>query len=241
MRFFRDAVKTFPMHFAGRVLDIGSLDINGGPHTLFDCQEYFGVDLAPGPNVTHVERGQDLTLPSGHFDVAMSSECFEHNPEWRATLANMIRMTRDGGIVVVTAASTGRPEHGTTRSDGGLAAPLAVAAGQEWYRNLTAGQVRREVAAAGLDPYLCVTLRDTSDLLLLGLKGPADPADGERVWSIMSRWTTIARSTRFPGGRIRRAILASTGDRGLKFAQKAEALLPRQGVASLGRSRAPRT
>lgn len=97
MLFFGDVVAAFPGHFAGRVLDIGSLDINGGPHTLFTSAEYVGVDLGSGPNVTHVGRGEDLTLPDGRFDVAMSSECFEHNRAWRATVSNMIRMTRRGG------------------------------------------------------------------------------------------------------------------------------------------------
>lgn len=219
MLFFGDVVAAFPGHFAGRVLDIGSLDINGGPHTLFTSAEYVGVDLGSGPNVTHVGRGEDLTLPDGRFDVAMSSECFEHNRAWRATVSNMIRMTRRGGLVVFTAASTGRAEHGTTRSDQGRAAPLAVAIGEEWYRNLTTRDVITAVADVDWANRFCLELRSTSDLLFAGIIGPASATEVQALHDVEAKWRTAARESRYPGTWVRRAILETTGDRGLRVAK----------------------
>jgi len=76
-------------------------------------------------------------LPTGHFDTLVSAECFEHNPFWVETFANMLRMTRPGGLVAFSCASTGRPEHGTARTSPNLS-PLTHAQGWDYYRNLDA-------------------------------------------------------------------------------------------------------
>lgn len=173
IRFFDIVMRYFPDHFSGRVLDIGALDINGGPHERMSPSEYVGVDLSEGPNISIVAKGEDLDLPSNSFDVAMSSECFEHNPHWRATLQNMIRMTRPEGVVAFSCATTGRPEHGTTRSDGGWAAPLAVDQGQEYYRNVTSSQVLAVIDDDQLPAKFIVLNDRIFDLYFVGIKGKA--------------------------------------------------------------------
>ena len=114
-----DAVRAlYPQHFErARVLEVGSLDINGSVRDLFRDCDYTGVDLQPGPGVDLACPGHLLAFPSGHFDTTISAECFEHNPFWRETLANMLRMTRPGGLVLVSCATTGRKEHGTSRTN----------------------------------------------------------------------------------------------------------------------------
>jgi SAM-dependent methyltransferase len=181
LAFFGLVAAAFPQHVAGSVLDIGSLDINGGPHTLIHPREYVGVDLGAGPNVTLVGRAEDLDLDSDSFDVAMSSECFEHNPAWPATLRNMIRMTRPSGLIAFSCATTGRPEHGTTRSDRGFGAPLAVSQGQEHYRNVTGRQARRAIPDAALAAAFTAVNVPALDLYLVGVKAPALPADLARL------------------------------------------------------------
>ena len=124
----------FPRMFTGaRVLEVGSLDINGSVRDLFTNCDYTGVDLCDGPGVDLVAQGQDLDFPTGHFDVTISAECFEHNPYWLATFVNMHRMTRNEGLVVFTCATEGRPEHGTARTT-----PADSPFTLEWdyYRNL---------------------------------------------------------------------------------------------------------
>lgn len=126
-----------PDYFAdSRVLEIGALDINGSVRGLFRSNCYVGVDLGEGPGVDLVCPGQMVDLPSESFDCAMSLECFEHNPFWLETFTNMLRMTRRGGLVLVTCATTGRREHGTARSSPD-ASPLTAARGWQYYRNLT--------------------------------------------------------------------------------------------------------
>ena len=130
--FFESVRLRFPHMFAGvKVLDVGSLNINGTVKDFFTNCEYIGVDLAEGPGVDLVGQGQELKFPDRHFDTVVSAECFEHNPYWLETFVNMHRMA--DGLVIFTCATEGRAEHGTSRTTPSDS-PFTV----EWdyYRNL---------------------------------------------------------------------------------------------------------
>lgn len=120
-----------------RVLEVGSYSVNGSIRALYPAAEYVGVDLVDGPCVDLVGFGHEVSFPDGHFDVTLSGECFEHDPHWRATFENMVRMTRPGGLIAFTCASRGRPEHGTTRT-GAQASPGTQAVGLNYYQNRNA-------------------------------------------------------------------------------------------------------
>ena len=134
----------FPEMFVGAlVLDIGSLDINGNNRGLFQKCLYIGVDVAPGRNVDIVTPAHRLTLPDETFDVVVSTECLEHDQYWRDTLRNALRMLRPGGLFLFSCATTGRAEHGTTRTSP-QDAPLLQNLGDwaEYYANLTEQDIR---------------------------------------------------------------------------------------------------
>lgn len=133
-REFFESVRTrYPQFFAGvRVLDIGSLNINGSARDFFTDCEYVGVDVAEGPGVDVVGLGEELEFPDQCFDTVISAECFEHNPKWLETFVNMHRMS--SGLVVFTCATEGRPEHGTIQTSP-LDSPFTLA--WNYYRNLT--------------------------------------------------------------------------------------------------------
>jgi SAM-dependent methyltransferase len=101
----------FETHGIGirRVLDVGSLDINGSLRDLCpDAVEYTGIDLEVG-------KGVDLVLddpycypfPNGYFDLVLSTSCFEHDPMFWLTVLEMLRVVRDGGIIYINAPSSG--------------------------------------------------------------------------------------------------------------------------------------
>jgi len=147
--YFSSVRALYPGHFERvRVLEVGSLDINGSVRDLFRDCDYTGVDLQPGPGVDLACPGHLLALPSVSFDTVISAECFEHNPFWRETLANMLRMTRPGGLVLISCATTGRKEHGTSRTNPD-ASPFTVQAKWDYYRNLTARDLARGLHLAG--------------------------------------------------------------------------------------------
>lgn len=73
----------FPKHFEGvNVLDVGSGDINGNNRYLFTNSNYTGNDVADGPNVNIVCCTKDLPFPNETFDTIVSTECFEHDPQY---------------------------------------------------------------------------------------------------------------------------------------------------------------
>jgi len=131
--FVNSMAKVFPEFFEWvSVLEIGSLDINGSIRDYFKNSSYLGIDLGPGPGVDEIARGENLLYESRSFDVTISVECFEHNPEWEKTFLNMVRMSR--GMVIFTCASDGRPEHGTERTTPN---DSPYTAQSQYYRNLS--------------------------------------------------------------------------------------------------------
>lgn len=117
------------------VLEIGSLDINGSVRNFFDNCVYIGVDVGKGPGVDVVCLGHEYEMSPGSFDLAISCECFEHDPYHIDTLKNMIRLVKPGGLVIFSCATTGRKEHGTTASEP-ESSPLTVKLGWNYYKNL---------------------------------------------------------------------------------------------------------
>lgn len=168
--FFEETRKQFPEFFSGqRVLEVGSLNINGTVRDFFSNCLYTGVDVAPGNDVDIVAQGQDLSFPDGSFDVTVSAECFEHNPYWKETFDNMVRMTRKGGLVAFTCAAEGRPEHGTARTDVG-SSPLTVGIGWDYYKNLGEADFPEE-SLKPFGDYAFYDNRVNLDLYFVGVVG----------------------------------------------------------------------
>lgn len=197
----------------GRILEIGSYDVNGSMRGLFaGAADYVGVDLVSGPGVDRVVYGHEVAEPDGSYDAVLSGECFEHDPHFRETFANMVRLTRAGGLVSFTCASRGRPEHGTRRTlvtD----SPGSQAEGHDYYRNVTAA----DFDDVPLDDWFATHefwyQPTTFDLYFSGIRAgdgeprarcPAEP----EVFAIRRLMTLPHRAVRWP----LRAALATVGD-----------------------------
>jgi len=130
-----------------KVLDVGSCDVNGNNRYLFtDCQ-YTGLDVSAGPNVDVVCRMHESDLSSDQFDVVICTEMLEHDPNWGESLQHMYRVLKQNGLMLITCATTGRPEHGTARSGTEHDNPGLVTLG-EHYRNLTVDDLRAAFGGA---------------------------------------------------------------------------------------------
>lgn len=117
IKFFLYVHEHFPQYFFGkRVLDAGGGDINGNNRWMFGECEYIVNDVVDAPNVTVVAKTSELTFPDEHFDIIISSECFEHDLEYEKSMQNIVRMLKPNGLFAFSCASDGRPEHGTFRT-----------------------------------------------------------------------------------------------------------------------------
>ena len=156
------------------VLEVGSYDVNGSIRDLFStAAKYVGVDLDQGPGVDVVAYGHELDHPDGSYDITLSGECFEHDPHWRETFLNMVRMTRAGGLVAFSCASRGRAEHGTLRSDKKLS-PGTQSVGLDYYRNLEEHNFRDLPLGDMFSAYRFWYLPTHFDLFFAGIRPGGD-------------------------------------------------------------------
>jgi len=171
LQFIDEVRSAFPEWFENKkVLEIGSSDVNGSVRKFFKNCEYVGSDIAEGPGVDLVCQGQEIDKPSGHFDVVISCECFEHNKYWLETFTNMLRMLKPGGLCIITCATTGRGEHGTMRMMR-LGASRWVGLWSDYYQNLSMKDFTEKVNLDNhLMRYAFFKNIYSKDLYLVGVK-----------------------------------------------------------------------
>lgn len=161
------------------VLEVGSYDVNGSIRHLVAGRSYLGIDLVSGPNVDRVCRVEDLQVESQSFDAVISCEAFEHDSYWRETLRLCWNVLKPGGILLVTCASLGRPEHGTIRTDASMS-PGTSSIGQNHYENVRLSEL--QLALQELDEVAdSVTLYSSYhfDLVLIAVRGGSrEPESG---------------------------------------------------------------
>lgn len=153
------------------ILEIGSYDVNGSIRQFFQNGNYIGVDLIEGKGVDIVGDGHTLDFSNESFDLVISCESFEHNPFWKDTFLNMIRMTKKGGLVVFTCATKGRPEHGTTRTNS-VDSPGTIQMDWDYYQNLERKDFLKEISdfKKYFNRYIFMTNTQSKDLYFIGIK-----------------------------------------------------------------------
>lgn len=185
----------FPEFFSGvSVVEIGSADINGSVRGYFQSTDYVGVDLIPGPGVDVVGQGEDVRL-GREFDVAVSTECLEHNPKYFETFENMVRHTRPGGLVLFTCATTGRPEHGTERSTP-EDSPGTMVKGWNYYKNVEADDLHAFPFDSVFESHRFYVNRISCDLYFVGLKKPFDGVKARAGLDTIAATLNVGESNR---------------------------------------------
>ena len=130
----------FPQYFdCVRVLDIGSLDINGTNRYLFDNCHYVGVDIVSGPGVDTVCRGHEVF--GDQYNVVLSTNTLEHDMFWHLTLPQMIRLTKHHGLMFFSCSYSQR-QHGTREKKPKDSGTVQLQSDwSDYYRNLKVGDV----------------------------------------------------------------------------------------------------
>jgi len=97
-----------------RILDVGSMDVNGTYRTFFDdpAWSYTGLDLTPGPGVDTVLASPYSwkNVPSNHYDVVITGQAFEHIEFPWITILQVTRTLVEGGLLCLIVPSGGQ-EH----------------------------------------------------------------------------------------------------------------------------------
>ena len=90
-----------------KVLDVGSYNVNGCYRNIFTDKgyEYKGLDMEDGPNVDVVPRNTYKwdEIETNSFDAVISGQALEHIEFFWLTVAEMVRVTKDGGLICIIA------------------------------------------------------------------------------------------------------------------------------------------
>jgi len=127
----------FPSFFKNiKVLDIGSLDVNGNNRYLFENCNYIGLDVAVGKNVDIVSVAHEYDVADESFDVVISTNAMEHDIHYRKTLIKMVSLLKPGGLLLFSVANSFK-EHGTKKKSSSSSNTSLM--NEEWanyYKNL---------------------------------------------------------------------------------------------------------
>jgi SAM-dependent methyltransferase len=82
----------------GRTLDLGA---QNGPYAVWFPRRV-GVDIRPGRGVSIISDAQALGLLDAVFDVVLCTEVLEHLPEPQSAIAEMYRVLKPGGMLLLT-------------------------------------------------------------------------------------------------------------------------------------------
>lgn len=98
----------------GKVLEIGSLNFNGGVREFFsDASSYIGTDMQEGEGVDLVINAHDLLkeFKKESFDTILCLETFEHDDKFWLTLENIKALIKKNGFLIITTPTFGFPLH----------------------------------------------------------------------------------------------------------------------------------
>lgn len=164
-RFIKDVrlLKT-KYFFFKKVLESGSLNINGSTRDYFYFCHYFGIDIGSG-------KGVDMICPArffknkNYYDVVISTEQLEHDNTWQESLWQLYENLKSGGLMLITCAAPNRPEHGTKRTT-----PQDSPYTQEYYKNISIPQFIDTLPRELFSEYNLNYERNAQDLYFFGIK-----------------------------------------------------------------------
>ena len=92
---------------SNKIIDFGSLDVNGSLKFIFEGANYIGIDQEKGPNVDLVCSNDNIPFKDNYFDVVLSSSCLEHDECFWMTFLEMCRVLKPGGFIYINTPSSG--------------------------------------------------------------------------------------------------------------------------------------
>lgn len=149
---------------AKKVLEVGSLNINGSPRKYFWFCNYWGLDLGDGKGVDMVCPIRSFKQPLA-YDVVISTEMLEHDKSYKESLRQMYENLKHGGLFILTCAAPNREEHGTSRQKS-ADSPFT----NDWYRNISIEDFSEVLPPELFTSYTIEYRRNQEDLMFWGRK-----------------------------------------------------------------------
>ena len=111
--FLNDMSTKYPGNFNGaKVLELGSLDLNGTARDHFSGCQYTGIDIVPGKDVDVVVAAKNTIFLPDQFDTLITMSMFEHDPTWKQSFAHNLQWLRSGGLLIACWGAEGNLHHG---------------------------------------------------------------------------------------------------------------------------------
>lgn len=111
-KFIEHLKEKYPEAFVGRVLELGSLDINGSVREFFNKATcYVGVDIVAGPCVDIVTPAMNTSFEFDEFDTLISFSMFEHDPTWEQSYRHNLQWLKSGGMIFLCWGAEGNCPH----------------------------------------------------------------------------------------------------------------------------------
>jgi hypothetical protein len=109
--FLSELKEKYPDYFNNkRVLELGSLNINGSPREFFTDCDYIGIDRVNGKGVDVVIEAHKYKTDK-KFDVIITTEMLEHDKYADLSIENAKSLLKKGGVIIGTAANIHRKIH----------------------------------------------------------------------------------------------------------------------------------
>lgn len=125
----------FESHLKGmpplRVVEFGSLNVNGSLRQIYEAESWWGLDLIAGRDVDLVADAAWWRTDK-RYDLCLCAEVFEHTPEWPQIIQTAHDVLVPGGLLLASCATGERPPHSV---GGGPLEPF------EFYRNVPADEM----------------------------------------------------------------------------------------------------
>lgn len=95
----------------GRVLELGSLDVNGTGRDYLHAKNYVGVDIVAGKGVDVVCAAKDTVFEPSSFDAILCTSMLEHDPQWQRSVAHNVQWLKPEGFFFLSWGAEGNGHH----------------------------------------------------------------------------------------------------------------------------------
>lgn len=113
LNFVALAKEQYPEFFNDRkILEIGALDVNGNVREPFENCTFTGIDWAAGKGVDIVVPAKETDFKPESFDVLLSFNHLEHDPDWQDSLSHNLPFIKERGILFLRWATRRSSAHG---------------------------------------------------------------------------------------------------------------------------------